>query len=103
MLATVCSRPWPALGGLVVGWVCATCGGGGIASDGSTCADCGGHGHTLTEGNPMFLRRCALACWWLVLGLFVLRHPENAAHTVEGIAHGLALAADVLSGFVSAF
>ncbi|MEU8306885.1 hypothetical protein AB0C84_25345 [Actinomadura sp. NPDC048955] len=30
----------------VVGWVCGTCGGGGIASDGSTCPDCNGHGHT---------------------------------------------------------
>ena len=27
----------------------------------------------------MFLRRCAFACFWLVLGLFVLNHPENAA------------------------
>ncbi|WP_433476753.1 hypothetical protein ACQPZP_06655 [Spirillospora sp. CA-142024] len=31
---------------LVLGWVCGTCGGGGVASDGSTCADCNGHGHT---------------------------------------------------------
>ncbi|WP_157406361.1 hypothetical protein [Actinomadura chibensis] len=31
---------------LVVGWVCGTCGGGGVASDGSTCPDCNGHGHT---------------------------------------------------------
>lgn len=31
---------------LVVGWVCGTCGGGGVASDGSTCSDCNGHGHT---------------------------------------------------------
>ncbi|MFG2022044.1 hypothetical protein [Actinomadura geliboluensis] len=31
----------------VVGWVCGTCGGGGVASDGSTCADCHGHGHTI--------------------------------------------------------
>ncbi|MEV3924392.1 hypothetical protein [Actinomadura coerulea] len=30
----------------VVGWVCGTCGGGGVASDGSTCPDCHGHGHT---------------------------------------------------------
>ena len=30
----------------VVGWVCGTCGGGGVASDGSTCPDCNGHGHT---------------------------------------------------------
>ncbi|MFI0480504.1 hypothetical protein [Actinomadura sp. 9N215] len=32
--------------GLLVGWVCGTCGGGGVASDGSTCPDCNGHGHT---------------------------------------------------------
>ncbi|SPT59877.1 Uncharacterised protein [Actinomadura madurae] len=32
--------------GSVVGWVCGTCGGGGVASDGSTCPDCTGHGHT---------------------------------------------------------
>ena len=34
--------------GLFAGWVCGTCGGGGIASDGATCPDCDGHGHTLT-------------------------------------------------------
>lgn len=40
--------PVPALVslGLVVGWACGTCGGGGIASDGSTCPACDGHGHT---------------------------------------------------------
>ena len=32
--------------GFVVGWACSTCGGGGVASDGSTCPDCDGHGHT---------------------------------------------------------
>ncbi|WP_165495268.1 hypothetical protein [Actinomadura roseirufa] len=31
---------------LVHGWVCGSCGGGGIASDGSTCSDCHGLGHT---------------------------------------------------------
>ncbi|WP_329095140.1 hypothetical protein OG979_11655 [Actinomadura citrea] len=31
---------------LVVCWACGTCGGGGVASDGSTCPDCNGHGHT---------------------------------------------------------
>ncbi|MFA1546786.1 hypothetical protein [Actinomadura chokoriensis] len=31
---------------LLVGWVCGTCGGGGVSSDGSTCPDCNGHGHT---------------------------------------------------------
>ncbi|WP_163062779.1 hypothetical protein [Actinomadura bangladeshensis] len=39
-------RPLPMLLVLVVGWVCGTCGGGGVASDGSTCPDCHGHGHT---------------------------------------------------------
>lgn len=51
----------------------------------------------------MFLRRCAFLAFWTLLAFFVLRHPENAAHTVEGIAHGFASAADVLSRFVSAF
>jgi hypothetical protein len=37
-------RPHPSM---VRGWACATCGGGGVASDGSTCPDCDGHGHTL--------------------------------------------------------
>ncbi|XRQ08894.1 hypothetical protein ACN3XK_72500 [Actinomadura welshii] len=32
--------------GLLVGWACSTCGGGGVASDGATCPDCTGHGHT---------------------------------------------------------
>ncbi|NVI88880.1 hypothetical protein [Actinomadura sp. BRA 177] len=43
-------RPLPILVrlvGLVLGWVCGTCGGGGVASDGSTCPDCNGHGHTV--------------------------------------------------------
>lgn len=31
---------------VVWGWACATCGGGGVASDGSRCPDCDGHGHT---------------------------------------------------------
>ena len=39
-------RPLPALVRLLVAWACGTCGGGGVASDGSTCPDCGGHGHT---------------------------------------------------------
>ena len=51
----------------------------------------------------MFLRRCAFACFWLVLGLFVLNHPQNAAHAARAIAAGLALLADGLSRFVSAF
>ncbi|WP_165495269.1 hypothetical protein [Actinomadura roseirufa] len=51
----------------------------------------------------MFLRRCGFAAFWLVLGLFLLRNPENAAHTVRAIAGGLALVADALSRFVAAF
>ncbi len=35
----------PALLVLACGWRCGTCGGGGIASDGTTCPDCHGHGH----------------------------------------------------------
>ncbi|GGU07448.1 hypothetical protein [Actinomadura citrea] len=38
--------PYSPLARSVVGWVCGTCGGGGVASDGSTCPDCNGHGHT---------------------------------------------------------
>ncbi|WP_329085088.1 hypothetical protein OG979_22245 [Actinomadura citrea] len=51
----------------------------------------------------MFLRRCAFACFWLVLGLFVIRQPESAAHTVRALIQGLALLADALSLLVSAF
>lgn len=51
----------------------------------------------------MFLRRCAFVAFWLVLGLFVIRQPENAAHAVRSIFGGLALLADALSRFVSAF
>ncbi|MCP9952912.1 hypothetical protein [Actinomadura madurae] len=51
----------------------------------------------------MFLRRCAFGCLWLVVGLFTVRHPEHAAHTVRAIACGLALVADGLARFTSAF
>jgi hypothetical protein len=51
----------------------------------------------------MFLRRCGFAAFWLVLGLFALNHPENAAHAVRAIVTGLALLADALSRFVTAF
>ncbi|MES9602156.1 hypothetical protein [Actinomadura sp. NPDC000929] len=50
----------------------------------------------------MFLRRCAFGCFWLVLGLFAVRHPERAAATVRAIAHGLALVADGLARLTSA-
>lgn len=51
----------------------------------------------------MFLRRCAFIAFWLVLGLFVLNHPETAARAVRAIFGGLALLADGLSRFVSVF
>ncbi|GAA2282338.1 hypothetical protein GCM10010402_44140 [Actinomadura luteofluorescens] len=51
----------------------------------------------------MFLRRCAFACFWLVLGLFAVRHPDSAAHAVRALIQGLALLADALSLLVSAF
>ncbi|TDD73481.1 hypothetical protein E1293_31235 [Actinomadura darangshiensis] len=51
----------------------------------------------------MFLRRCAFGCFWIVLGLFALNHPENAARAVRAIFTGLALLADGLSRLVSAF
>lgn len=51
----------------------------------------------------MFLRRCGFIACWLVLGLFVLNHPENAARAVRAIVTSLALLADALSRFVSAF
>jgi DnaJ-class molecular chaperone len=40
------SRALAPLARLFAGWVCGTCGGGGVASDGSTCPDCNGNGHT---------------------------------------------------------
>jgi hypothetical protein len=50
----------------------------------------------------MFLRRCAFAAFWLVLALYVLRHPINAAHTATAITHGLADVADALARVISA-
>ncbi|WP_329095142.1 hypothetical protein OG979_11660 [Actinomadura citrea] len=51
----------------------------------------------------MFLRRCAFGCFWLVLGLFVIRQPESAAHAARALFEGLALLAEALSLLVSAF
>ena len=51
----------------------------------------------------MFLRRCAFACFWLVLGLFLVRQPERAAHAVRAVVGGLALVADALARFTTAF
>lgn len=50
----------------------------------------------------MFVRRCAFITFWLVLALYVLRHPVNAAHTTKALLHGLAAAADALARLVSA-
>lgn len=51
----------------------------------------------------MFLRRCAFACFWIVLGLFLIRQPERAAHAVRALFGGLAMIADALARFTSAF
>lgn len=50
----------------------------------------------------MFVRRCAFLVCWLVLALYVLRHPTNAAGTVTALGGGLASLADALAAFVSA-
>mgnify|MGYP001463704407 CR=1 FL=1 len=50
----------------------------------------------------MFLRRCAFAASWLVVALFVLRHPSQAADATGAIAHALAVLADAVGWFVSA-
>ena len=49
------------------------------------------------------MRRCTVAAFWLVLVLFVVRHPDNAARAVRAIARGLALTADALARFTTAF
>lgn len=51
----------------------------------------------------MFLRRCAFICFWIVLGLFLIRSPERAAHVVRAMFGGLAVVADALARFTSAF
>ena len=45
----------------------------------------------------MFLRRCAFAACWLVLALFVLRHPSEAADAAGALAHALAVLADAVA------
>ncbi|GAA2614377.1 hypothetical protein SMC26_24200 [Actinomadura fulvescens] len=47
-------------------------------------------------------RYCLLACFWIVLFLFLLRHPTAAATTVNAIFDGLTLIADALAAFASA-
>ncbi|WP_165970609.1 hypothetical protein [Actinomadura sp. 6K520] len=51
----------------------------------------------------MFLRRCAFIAFWAVLGLFLVRRPEQAAHAVRALIGGLALVADALARFTTAF
>ncbi|MFI0406113.1 hypothetical protein [Actinomadura sp. 3N508] len=51
----------------------------------------------------MFLRRCAFVCFWLVLGLFLTRQPERAARATRAFVGGLALVADALARFTTAF
>ncbi|GAA2607691.1 hypothetical protein SMC26_17800 [Actinomadura fulvescens] len=48
-------------------------------------------------------RYCLLAAFWIVLGLFLLRHPARAADATTAVFDGLALVADALARFVSAF
>ncbi|TQM71281.1 hypothetical protein FHX41_5043 [Actinomadura hallensis] len=43
------------------------------------------------------VRRCTVAAFWLVLVLFVVRHPDNAARTVHALGDVLALLADALA------
>lgn len=50
----------------------------------------------------MFVRRCAFLAFWIVLGLYLLRDPNGAAHTATAIGHGLAACADGLARFASA-
>ncbi|MFI0352504.1 hypothetical protein [Actinomadura sp. 9N407] len=50
----------------------------------------------------MFLRRCAFITCWLVLALYLLRHPTGAAHSLTAIFGGLASLADALAAFCKA-
>ncbi|GLZ15075.1 hypothetical protein Acsp04_53100 [Actinomadura sp. NBRC 104425] len=45
----------------------------------------------------MFLRRCAFIACWLVLVLFVVRHPGQAADATGALAHALAVLADAVA------
>lgn len=49
----------------------------------------------------MFLRRCVFLALWLVLALYVLRHPA-AADAVVAVGGGLAALADALAAFITA-
>jgi len=50
----------------------------------------------------VFVRRCLFWTFWLVLALYVLRHPSTAAETVTALGGGLAALADALAAFASA-
>ena len=50
----------------------------------------------------MFLRRCAFVVCLLVLVLFVLRHPGQAADVTGAVAHALAVLADAVALISSA-
>ncbi|MFC5748340.1 hypothetical protein [Actinomadura rugatobispora] len=50
----------------------------------------------------MFLRRCGFAALWIVLALYVLRHPTTAADSLTAVFSAMAALADALSAFVTA-
>ncbi|MEO3787163.1 hypothetical protein ABGB12_27885 [Actinocorallia sp. B10E7] len=50
----------------------------------------------------MFLRRAGCLLVVLVLALFVLRHPTDAAATATGLGHLLAALADAVATFATA-
>jgi hypothetical protein len=45
----------------------------------------------------VFLRCCAFAACWLVLVLFVVRHPGEAADAAGALVHALAVLADAVA------
>ncbi len=50
----------------------------------------------------MFARRCAFAAFWLVLVLYLLRHPLGAADSATALFGALAALADALAAFCQA-
>lgn len=50
----------------------------------------------------MFLRRAGYLTAVLVLALFVLRHPTDAAAAATGLGHLLAALADAIATFANA-
>jgi hypothetical protein len=47
------------------------------------------------------IRRWAFAAFWLVVALYVIRHPAPAGHAAAAIAHALITAADALGRFAA--